>query len=161
MRLTGWFQRDATARIEALDSRHAHRLAELHASAFTRPWDEVEFERSLTDRNVFANGVFLHGRSEPDGFVLSRRVADEAEILSVVMASQSRGRGHAGPLLEHHLQTLAQARVRQVFLEVEEGNRPAQALYLSHGFREIGRRAGYYSRPDGTRATAITMTRKL
>ena len=161
MRLTGWFQRDTTARVEALDSRHAPRLAELHASAFTRPWDAVEFERCLADRNVLADGVFLRGRSEPAGFVLSRRVGEDAEILSVVMAPASRGRGHAGPLLDGHLQTLAQAGVRQVFLEVEEGNRPAHALYRGHGFREIGRRVGYYTRPDGTRATAITMGRKL
>ena len=161
MRLIGWLHRDTSARIDALQSMHAAHLADLHASAFTRPWDAVEFERCLADRNVFADGLFLGKGGEPAGFVLSRRVGDEAEILSVVIARGSRGRGYAGPLLARHLQTLAQAGVGQVFLEVEEGNRPAQAVYQRHGFREIGRRAGYYARPDGTKATAITMGRAL
>ena len=161
MRLRGWFQRDAGARVLALGSRYASRLSEIHASAFTRPWDAIEFERCLTDRNVFADGLFLRRRSEPVGFILSRRVADEAEILSVALAPSARGRGYARPLLDRHLQTLAQSGVRDVFLEVEDGTHAAHALYRRHGFREIGRRAGYYARADGSRATAITMARKL
>jgi len=161
MRLSGWFRRETSASIQALDANHAPRLAEIHGTAFTRPWDTLEFERCLADRNIFADGVFLRGRGEPVGFVLSRRAVDEAEILSVAIAPEARGFGYARPLLDRHLQTLAQAGIRDVFLEVEEGNRPAQALYRGHGFREIGRRAGYYARPDGTRAAAITMGRKL
>jgi ribosomal-protein-alanine N-acetyltransferase len=161
MRLGGWFRRDGSASIQALNASHAPRLADIHGTAFTRPWDAFEFERCLADRSIFADGVFLRGRAEPVGFVLSRRVADEAEILSVAMAPEARGFGYARPLLDRHLQALAQAGVRDVFLEVEEGNRPAHALYRGHGFREIGHRAGYYARPDGTRAAAITMGRRL
>ena len=51
--------------------------------------------------------------------------------------------------------------MRAVHLEVEEGNRPALALYRRRGFREVGRRQGYYARPDGTRAAAITMSRSF
>ena len=161
MRFGGWFQRPAPAQIFPLEPRHAPRLAEIHATAFTRPWDALEFERCLAERNIFAHGVFLRGRSEPVGFALARRISEEAEILSVAITPADRGRGYAGPLLERHLQSLAQAGVKNVFLEVEEGNCPAQALYRRHGFREIGRRAGYYARADGSRATAITMRRKL
>jgi [ribosomal protein S18]-alanine N-acetyltransferase len=32
-----------------------------------------------------------------------------------------------------------------VFLEVEEGNKPALRLYDRAGFREVGRRPGYYT----------------
>ncbi|MFL5220164.1 MAG: GNAT family N-acetyltransferase, partial [Microvirga sp.] len=105
--------------------------------------------------------LFLGRRYEPAGFILSRKAADEAEILSVAIAAGWRGRGHSGPLLDRHLQSIAQAGVRSVFLEVEEGNRPALALYRRRGFREVGHRQGYYARPDGTRAAAITMSRRL
>ena len=47
--------------------------------------------------------------------------------------------------------------MNHVFLEVEEGNLPAEQLYRHFGFREVGRRKGYYPKPDGTRATAIAM----
>ena len=160
-RFSDLFRRDRTARVQRLSSRHAARLAEIHAEAFTRPWDVIEFERSLAERNVHADGLFLGRASEPAGFILSRRAADEAELLSVALAAEARGRGLSGALLDRHLQTLVQAGVRSVFLEVEEGNRPALALYRRRAFREIGRRQGYYARPDGTRASAITMSRRL
>jgi ribosomal-protein-alanine N-acetyltransferase len=161
MKLGRWFQGEANARFLALGSQHASRLAEIHATAFTRPWDAVEFERCLADRSIVADGIFLRGHSEPVGFIISRRAVDEAEILSVAIAPAARGRGYSKPLLDRHLQALAQAGVQSVFLEVEEGNRPAYALYRGRGFRELGRRAGYYRRPDGSRAAAITMRRTL
>ena len=162
MSFADWlFRRDVAARVGRLATRHAARLAEIHGDAFTRPWDAMEFERSLAERNIYADGLFLGRGAEPAGFILSRRAADEAEILSVALAPEARGRGHSGALLDRHLQSLAQAGVRSVFLEVEEGNRAALALYRRRGFREVGRRQGYYTRPDGTRASAITMSRRL
>jgi ribosomal-protein-alanine N-acetyltransferase len=162
MSLTGWlFPRQGTARVARLSTRHAGRLAEIHAGAFTRPWDAMEFERSLAEKNVLADGLLVGRGAEPVGFIISRRAADEAEILSVALDPAVRGRGHSGRLLDSHLQGLAQAGVRSVFLEVEEGNRPALALYRRRGFREIGRRQGFYTRPDGARVGAITLCRTL
>jgi ribosomal-protein-alanine N-acetyltransferase len=60
-----------------------------------------------------------------------------------------------------HLQALSRAGVRHVHLEVEEGNHPALALYARLGFRRSGHRPGYYARPDGTRASALSMTLDL
>jgi ribosomal protein S18 acetylase RimI-like enzyme len=34
-------------------------------------------------------------------------------------------------------------------------------LYERVGFVEVGRRAGYYRRTDGTRATAVVMRKQL
>ncbi len=157
-----WFERaPAMVRSAPLGTEHAARLAAIHDSAFARPWGPLEFERLLADRAVIADGVFPGGSDEPCGFVLSRRVLDEAEILTVAMAPEARGRGHGRPLLLHHLDELAKAGVRTIHLEVEEGNAPALALYRRLGFQEIGRRAGYYAKPDGTRMAALTMSLKL
>ena len=157
-----WLERPPTmTHAAALSSDHAPRLAEIHAAAFARPWDADEFERLLTDRAVTADGLFPSGSDVPCGFALSRRVLDEAEILTVAIAPEARGRGHARALLLRHLDELARAGVRLVHLEVEEGNAPAIALYRRLGFQEIGRRPGYYARPDGTRRAAITMSLKL
>jgi ribosomal-protein-alanine N-acetyltransferase len=50
-------------------------------------------------------------------------------------------------LLRAGLTALRRRRVDEVYLEVRESNRSAQALYLSAGFRPVGQRAGYYRNP--------------
>jgi ribosomal-protein-alanine N-acetyltransferase len=148
-------------RVAPLTSGHAGRVAAIHASAFARPWTVQDFEDFLTERQVRADGLFLGRATQPSGFVLSRRAADEAEILSVAVAREARGRGHARALLASHLQALAHAGIRTVHLEVEDGNEPALALYRRLGFQSVGRRDGYYLRPDGSRAGALSMSLAL
>jgi ribosomal-protein-alanine N-acetyltransferase len=162
MTFLGWFggARPA-ARIAPLGTEHAAKLAAIHEAAFVRPWSAMDFEQLLAEKHVLGDGLFLGRSPHPAGFVLSRIVADEAEILSIAMAPEARGRGHAAPLLAHHLDELVRAGGRALHLEVEESNAPALAVYRRLGFREVGRRAGYYAKADGTRAAALTMSRTL
>jgi [ribosomal protein S18]-alanine N-acetyltransferase len=159
----GWLPwiRWTTVKITPLDTRCAASLAALHARAFARPWSAVEFEGLLSERNVFADGLFVRHDREPDGFVLSRQAADEAEILSTALTPAVRGRGYARQLLAHHLEQLSRIGVRTVHLEVDEGNAPALALYRHFGFREAGRRLSYYTKPDGSRAGALILSLAL
>jgi ribosomal-protein-alanine N-acetyltransferase len=147
--------------LSALDASHADRLAELHGNAFARPWSAGEFEDFMAERAIRCDGIFVGRDRQPAGFVLTRVGADQAEIISVTLAVGMRGRGYARQLLAHQLQGLADEGVAEVHLEVEDGNRAALALYKRLGFRETGRREGYYHRPDGSRTGAITMTRVL
>jgi ribosomal-protein-alanine N-acetyltransferase len=123
--------------------RDAASLAALHGASFSRGWGESEFEQLLTDRSVVVDRA-ASGRHNV-GFIVSRSAADEAEILSVAVARAWQGRGLARGLLDLHLRRLAGLRLRAVFLEVDEDNRPARRLYARAGFREVGRRPGYYS----------------
>ena len=162
MNIAGWFTRSPMAsRLAPLEAAHAARLAQIHADAFARGWEETEFERLLTDRAIMADGLFLGEGSEPAGFTVSRRVLDEAEVLAVAVDPGERGRGHAKHLMAYHLDHLAAAGIRYVHLEVEDGNAPALALYRSLGFGQIGRRVGYYRKPDGSHACALTMRLRL
>jgi len=129
--------------LSAPPPRDAASLAALHAAAFSRGWSENEFEQLLTDRAVVADRATSGRRNI--GFIVSRRAADEAEILSVAVARAWQGRGLARRLLDLHLRRLAGLRLRAVFLEVAEDNEPARRLYARAGFRELARRPGYYS----------------
>jgi ribosomal-protein-alanine N-acetyltransferase len=60
-----------------------------------------------------------------------------------------------GRLIARHLARLAACGVRNVFLEVDEGNEPAIRLYTHAGFERVGRRPAYYERPEGTAAALI------
>jgi ribosomal-protein-alanine N-acetyltransferase len=120
-----------------------------------RGWGETEFRRLLLDRAIVAHRA-MSGRKLV-GFILSRLVDGEAEILSVAVAPAWRGRGFARPLLDLHLRRIAGLGGRTVFLEVEERNAPANRLYRRAGFYEIGRRQGYYD--NG--AAALVLRRDL
>lgn len=134
-------------------------LAALHAASFQRGWSEAEFEQLLFDRAVMTDRAGL-GR-DLVGFIMSRRAADEAEILSVAVARPWRKRGLATRLLTLHLRKLAGARVRRVFLEVDEANAAACRLYRRAGFREVGRRPGYYGGGARARTAALVLRRDL
>ena len=94
-------------------------LAALHGASFNRGWSDDEFERLLLDRAVVAHRAMIGRRLA--GFIISRMVAGEGEILSVAVASARRGKGLARQLLNLHLRRLAGLGTRTVFLEVGEG----------------------------------------
>jgi len=139
--------------------RDAAALAALHAASFNRGWSEQEFEQLLTDRNVTADRA-VSGRTSV-GFIVSRRAADEAEILSVAVARAWRGHGLARRLLDLHLRRMAGRGLRTVFLEVDEDNTPARRLYARAGFGEVGRRPGYYAGSGGNATAALVLRRDL
>lgn len=147
--------------VAPLETGHAPACAAIHAASFARPWSAVDLEALIADRGVVADGIFLSDPLRPKGFVLTRTVLDEAEILSVAVASGQRRRGLAHALMTRHLDGLAAAGIERVHLEVDAQNAAALALYRRLGFVETGRREGYYQRPDGTRAAALTLTRSL
>jgi [ribosomal protein S18]-alanine N-acetyltransferase len=136
--------------------RDARALATLHGASFHRGWSDGEFEQLLIDRNVVAHRATVG--SNLVGFILSRLAADEAEILSVAVASSRRGKGLARRLLDLNLRRLAGLGTHAVFLEVDEGNVPARRLYQRAGFRDVGRREGYYA---GKGAAALILRRDL
>ena len=140
--LSKLFARGEPALSEAA-SRDAAAIAALHAASFRRGWSEQEVEGLLTDRHVIAHRA-MTGAQDSIGFILSRLVEDEAEILSVAVAGTRRGRGLARNLLNLHLRRLAGLGARAVFLEVDEHNAAAIRLYDRAGFHEISRRPNYY-----------------
>jgi ribosomal-protein-alanine N-acetyltransferase len=160
--MIGWLARafaSAEPSLSEASPADAATLARLHAASFHRGWSEDEMERLLLDRSVVAHRVLL-GR-EIAGFMLSRRAADEAEILSVAVAPRRRGRGLARKMLDLHMRRLAGLGSRTVFLEVDEANQSARRLYARAGFREVGQRKGYYTQESGAASTAVILRRDL
>jgi ribosomal-protein-alanine N-acetyltransferase len=140
-------------------SRDAGNIAALHALSFRRGWSEQEVEVLLTDRLVFAHRAIYGAKLA--GFIMSRLVEDEAEILSVAVTPANQGKGLARGLLDLHLRYAAGLGVRTMFLEVDEHNAPAIRLYSRAGFLEVGRRPNYYPNVAGPTATALVLRRDL
>ncbi|MCK0206957.1 GNAT family N-acetyltransferase [Starkeya koreensis] len=142
-------------------SGDAPALAVLHAAAFRIGWDAAEFDRLLANRLTRCLVAADGPGGAPIGFILLSGVVPETEILSVAVSGARRGEGIGRRLLDTAFGTLAAEGFRTVFLEVEEGNRPALRLYERAGFHEIGRRPGYYRGPAGEPVAAIAMRRDI
>ena len=133
----------------------AEALAALHAAAFDAPWDAAALAALLAQ-----SGAIL--AVEPgEGFILLRAVADEAEVLTLAVRPEARRKGLGRRLVEAGAVQAAAWGAERVFLEVADDNAAALALYARCGFREVGRRRGYYARPDGTRRDALLLALNL
>ncbi|HKA76413.1 MAG TPA: ribosomal protein S18-alanine N-acetyltransferase [Pseudolabrys sp.] len=155
--ISNLFARGEPAISEASE-RDAAAFAVLHDASFRRGWSEQEVDALLIDRHVIAHRALIGAKLA--GFIMSRVVEDEAEILSVAVAGRQRGRGLARQLLTLHLRRLAGLGARAVFLEVDEHNDPALRLYRRAGFHEVARRADYYPGSSGA-AAALVLRRDL
>lgn len=86
-------------------------------------------------------------------FALFRSQDSGFEISILATVPQARRRG-----LMSHLLTLLRGRLRagqQLWLEVHEGNLAARKLYEKLGFKQVGRRKGYYR--DGASALLYSL----
>lgn len=146
--------RAANARIVPLKFDDSAEMARLHAAAFARGWTREEIEELLASPLVTAIGLKLG--SQLLGLSIARNAADEGEILTITVAGEWRGMGLAGRLLRETLSLLARARARTCFLEVDAQNVAALALYRREGFKEVGRRKGYYRQEGGGDALILS-----
>lgn len=152
----------APVSVIAAGSGHAAILADLHASAFTREWRVDEIATLLAAPGTIALlAVLGTGKQEPAGFVLARRAADEAEILTLCTRPSARRRGIARQLVSALMEQLQAAGVSTLFLEVDTDNDAALALYRGLGFGAVGERRGYYDASGGSGGDAVVMRRDL
>jgi ribosomal-protein-alanine N-acetyltransferase len=147
--------------VRSLEVEDCEALSVLHEDGFVRPWSGVEFESLLRQDTVFGYAVVEEGVPSGPlcGFVLARHAAGEAEILTIVVPRKLRGRGLGHQLMDSVLRHLHAERVESLFLEVDETNAPALALYRRLGFEEVGCRPSYYSHPGSTPTNALVMRR--
>lgn len=130
------------------------RLAAVHAAAFDRPWTSDAFAQLLSQPGVFAI-------SRPDGFILLRTTADEAELLTLAVAPGARRNGLGRWLATEGAKRAKAAGARRLFLEVADDNLAARRLYAVLGFQETGRRKRYYARPDAPAVDALLLRLNL
>ncbi|MEW9835491.1 ribosomal protein S18-alanine N-acetyltransferase [Mesorhizobium marinum] len=148
--------------LEPLAVGDSRAIAAIHREDFARPWTDGEFASLLGQDAVFGYAVRETGRggSAPVGFVLARLAAGEGEILTVAVARTHRRLGLGWRLMDAVLRELHAQRAEALFLEVDETNAAAIALYRRLGFFEVGRRPHYYESAGG-RSGALVMRRDL
>jgi ribosomal-protein-alanine acetyltransferase len=129
-----------------LSPAHAPLIAVLHAQCFDDAWDEASLYSMMSQPSFlgFVMSIDEPEMANPVGFLLCQRALDEAEILTIGVLPEHRGRGLAKILLQHASQVLRAEMTRALFLDVGATNRAALALYQTAGFEQVAVRPNYY-----------------
>lgn len=132
-------------------------LAALHAKAFTdtpRPWTAAEFAAFLAEPSTILV-------TRPEGFAVGRVAGPEAELLTLAVEPAARRRG-VGRALVLAFEAEAAARgAAEALLEVAATNGEGRALYAALGYRQAGRRRGYYGREAAPPIDALVLAKPL
>ena len=121
------------------------RVAEIERSSFSDPWSPGAF-RSAVDEERLHFLVAEHDGGVV-GYAVSWFVMDEAELANLAVATDARGSGIGGALLDAAIAAAREEGCVAMHLEVRESNAAARALYESRGFEQVGRRRRYYRAP--------------
>jgi ribosomal-protein-alanine N-acetyltransferase len=132
--------------------------------AYGEAWNRRQVSDALTLANTHALVVSASGMPiahdgndapTPAGFVLTRHVLDEEELLLIAVVPEARRRGVGSALIEELVNAARKRGTARIFLEMRRGN-PAISLYHKFGFEPIGTRRHYYRMANGERVDAIT-----
>ncbi len=158
------FRRAADFEIVPLTPEDCVDAAGLHAEDFARPWSDGEINALVHQEPVFG---FIARRpggprgGAPGGFVLARLVEDEAEILTIAVRRRFRRNGLGWRLMVAVLGHLRAEGAASLFLEVDETNAAALALYRKLGFEHVAERSAYYDHDGGAKTAALVMRLNL
>ena len=120
-------------------------LARIERDSFGSPWSAEEITKDVTAGGNVYVAVAEYG-AEKAGYGEIRFVAGEAQIYNIAIAPEFRREGIGEALLRHMIAKAEDNGCELVTLEVRGGNEAAMALYTKLGFREVGRRKGYYAK---------------
>lgn len=138
-----------------LDEFSAPILARIHQESVDPAWSEESFRSLLVLPTVV-------GYAHPDfsSFILVSVIEDEAEILTFATQQKFRRQGRGKKLLEETIKIIFNQKIEKFFLEVNENNFAAIALYKQLDFKKYGVRESYYIDSKSKVSNAILMQRK-
>ncbi len=136
-----------------LRPEHLDAVLDIERRSFGSPWTRAHFEEELAG-NAGAEPRVLLEDGRVAAYACVSYVLDELHIDNVAVDPERRGRGHAARLIGALLEEARARGCVRATLEVRAGNERALALYAGFGFREVGRRRGYY---EAEREDALLM----
>ncbi|MCS7203804.1 MAG: ribosomal protein S18-alanine N-acetyltransferase [Thermodesulfovibrio sp.] len=131
--------------IRDLSESDLNQVLEISKESFIIPWSLKSFINELLNQNSILKVAELNG--EVIGYVVARKIVDEAEILSLAVKKDFRRKGIATKLMKSVLNEIKDF-VKSCFLDVRVSNEPAIKLYEKLGFKKVGIRKKYYLYPE-------------
>lgn len=129
----------------------------LEVASYDFPWTPGIFRDCLTAGH---NCWVVEHDGEIAGYGILSVAAGEAHVLNICIGPMHRGLGLGRRMMKRLLDLARWYGAERVYLEVRPSNPAAQALYVTLGFEEVGRRPNYYP-AHGGREEAIVMTLEI
>lgn len=145
------------ARLSTLREKDLDQVVAIERASFANPWKLDHFRFEIHGNRWAINPVVRLG-SAVLAYACVWVIEDELKINNIAVHPDHRGRGLGGWLLRRVLEDAREKGCTVARLEVRPSNRAALRLYHGHGFREVGRRKGYYREE---REDAIVMEASL
>ena len=130
--------------IKAFKKGHVAEAAEIEKLCFSDPWSEKSFLDSLD--SPFSHFLVFEEESVL-GYIGLYTVSGEGSITNVAVHPEKRGLGIGEALVREALRLGNTLSLDYVTLEVRDSNTPARRLYEKCGFKAVGTRRGFYSKP--------------
>ncbi|MHA4870761.1 ribosomal protein S18-alanine N-acetyltransferase [Duganella sp. PWIR1] len=127
----------------------------LEESVYPHPWSMANFVDSLNSN--YEAWVLRDRDGDLLGYFLLMAVVDESHLLNVAVSPEKQGQGLGRFLLNQAVACSRGLGMESVLLEVRPSNTRALKIYERYGFKQIGRRKGYYPAANGQREDAIVM----
>lgn len=135
---------------------HIPQVAQLERECFSLPWSEKSLAEELNNPN--AHFLVATENDTVTGYVGIIDICGECNITNIAVFEKYRNKGIASALLKKVIADAVNRNSVFITLEVRESNTSAVNLYNKFGFKEVGRRKGFYSKPT---EDAILMTKDL
>ncbi len=125
-------------------------LLKIERQATANGWTLQNFKDSLSFKH---NRCWLISSSDDDqdiiGYLIAQQILDEFSILNICIRPIDQGKGWGKLLLQGSIEMASDKGCSVIYLEVRSSNKAARKLYRKQGFRETGKRKGYYPSVQG------------
>lgn len=133
---------------ETLTDNNLEEVIDIECLCFPTPWSKYTFKIAMEDPRTLFKVAYLGEKVVGYGSI--RWVLDEANLDSIGVHPNFRGKGMGDKILKALIEECQNRGLTLLTLEVRESNESAIKLYERNGFQIVGRRDDYYTSPTET-----------
>lgn len=128
--------------IKKMRPEHLEEVLAIERNSFSTPWSYYAFAYEI--KNDFAYYIVTLSAGKVIGYGGMWLILDEAHITNLAVHYSYRQRGVGRVIMQEFIRHAAHSGITRLTLEVRPSNQAARHLYATLGFKEEGRRRGYY-----------------
>ena len=137
-----------------MDESHINSVVQIEKDCFSSPWTYEGIKAELYNPNAYF--IVFEENSKIVAYASMYSVCSEGYINNIAVLPGFRNQGIAKSLLDNLIEYSLKNSLEFLSLEVRASNRSAIGLYASKGFKNVGVRKAFYSKP---KEDALIMTK--